>query len=483
MFWRGVWGYLPLNVLQALVAFGVIVAFTRLLTPAEFGAYALAFSVVSLAQTMAFTWVEAAMARFWAQADERGERPAHFATLYALFAAVALLFAGLTAAVLLWPGAGELKTALAAGFGAAIARSLAIMARERRRAAGEVLSASGLDALATASGFGFGLAFAVLNWGAAAPLLGAGVGALLVAIVATPRELSFARGGRFEAARAADYARYGVPVSLSLLLSLVLATTDRFLLAHFTDEATVGVYHSGYSLANRTLDVMFVWLGMAGWPALVSAWERGGPDALRPAAREQARLMMLIALPAAVGLALVARPLAEVLVGEAFREGAARITPWIAASGLLGGFTIHYLHHAFTLARRTERFVLAMLVPVAANVALCLLLIPPYGAVGAAAATAMSFALGAAASWLLGRTLAPLPVPIGDLGRCLLACAAMTAAVLAVPAVGGLAELTLKGVVGAIVYAGTAWALDASGARSQSRGAWRAWRARTAAAA
>jgi len=482
MFWRGVWGYLPLNVLQALVAFGVIVAFTRLLTPAEFGAYALAFSVVTLAQTLAFTWIEAAMARFWAQADARGETRAHFATLYWLYLAVALLFAAITVGVILWPVAGELKVALAAGFGAAVARSLAILARERRRAAGEVLSASGLDALATASGFAFGLLFAVLDWGAAAPLLGGGVGAALVALAATPKELSFARGGRFEAARAVDYARYGVPVSLSLLLSLLLASTDRFLLAHFTDEATVGVYHSGYSLANRTLDVLFVWLGMAGWPALVSAYERGGPEALRPAAREQARLMLLIALPSAVGLALVARPLAEVLVGEAFRDGAARITPWIAASGLLAGFTIHYLHHAFTLGRRTERFVLAMCVPVVVNVFLCVVLIPRFGAEGAAGATVISFAIGAVASWALGRGIVPLPVPWGDLARCSLACGAMAAAVLLIPSLGGLPELILKTAVGAAAYAAAAWALDASGARSQSRQAWRTWRARTAVA-
>ncbi len=482
MFWRGVWGYLPLNVLQALVAFGVIVAFTRLLTPAEFGAYALAFSVVNLAQTAAFTWVEAAMARFHAQAEVRGESPQHFATLYILYAVVALLFVAITAGVLLWPGAGELKLALAAGFGAAIARSLAILARERRRAAGQVLSASGLDALSTAGGFAVGLVLAVLDFGAAAPLLGAGVGALLVALVATPKELSFARGGRFEAGRALDYARYGAPVSLSLLLSLVLSTTDRFLLAHFTDEATVGVYHSGYSLANRTLDVLFVWLGMAGWPALVATFERDGPDALAPAAKEQARLMLLIALPSAVGLALVARPLADVLVGEAVREGAAQVTPWIAASGLLGGFTVHYLHHAFTLGRRTERFVAAMILPVVANAVLCWVLIPRYGAVGAAAATAFSFALGAVASWVLGRRIVPLPIPWSDLGRCAIACAAMAAAVLLTPSLGGLPELILKSAVGAAVYALAAWALDAGGARSQSRRALSAWRARMVAA-
>ena len=45
----------------------------------------------------------------------------------------------------------------------------------------------------------------------------------------------------------------------------MLASTDRFLLALFMNEAAVGAYHAAYSIANRTLDVMFVWLGAAAW--------------------------------------------------------------------------------------------------------------------------------------------------------------------------------------------------------------------------
>jgi hypothetical protein len=83
-----------------------------------------------------------------------------------------------------------------------------------------------------------------------------------------------------------------------------LGAVDRMLLATFMDGATVGVYHAGYSLSSRTLDVVFLWLGMAGAPAAVAAFEAHGKAGLESAAREQARLMALIALPAAVGLAL-----------------------------------------------------------------------------------------------------------------------------------------------------------------------------------
>ena len=63
---------------------------------------------------------------------------------------------------------------------------------------------------------------------------------------------------------AASYIGYGVPVSLSLILALSLATTDRFILAGFLGDSAVGVYQAGYTLSNRTLDVLFLWLGAAG---------------------------------------------------------------------------------------------------------------------------------------------------------------------------------------------------------------------------
>ena len=64
MFWRGVIGYLPVNVVQGVTGLLGLVVFTRLLPPAEYGVYALSFSVMSLVYTLSFTWLEAAMAIF-----------------------------------------------------------------------------------------------------------------------------------------------------------------------------------------------------------------------------------------------------------------------------------------------------------------------------------------------------------------------------------------------------------------------------------
>jgi O-antigen/teichoic acid export membrane protein len=467
MFWRGVLGYLPVNVVQGVVGLLTIVLFTRVLDPAQYGVYALAFSVGSLTQTILLTWTEAAMARFLATRTEDGRLSDHFATLFRLWLGAAVVAPLACVAVWLTPLNQPLKIAVVAALASALANSVMKLAMERRRAAGEVSGAALLTMAQTAGGFLVGLALAFAGLGGAAPILGVGAASVACVLLVLPGELKRMAGGKFDKALARAYAAYGLPVSMSLILALVLASTDRLLLGAFLDEATVGVYHAGYSLGSRTLDVVFIWLGMAGAPALISALERGGQAALTEAAREQAGFMTLLTLPAAVGLALVARPLADLMVGEALRAGASHVTPWIAASGWLSGVTTYYLLQAFTLARRTPLLIVSMSAPAVANVILNLVLIPRLGLDGALWATTLSYGLGAVAAWALGRRACPLPIPWDVLAKAGGASLAMAACVSLLPSPGGLMELVLKAGVGAFVYGALVLGLDVGGLRGK----------------
>jgi O-antigen/teichoic acid export membrane protein len=190
--------------------------------------------------------------------------------------------------------------------------------------------------------------------------------------------------------------------------------------------------------------------------------------------------MLALALPASLGLALVARPLAEVMVGPALRSGAAQVTPWIAASALFLGLTNGYAHQAFMLGRRTGLMLAAMSVPALANLGLCLWLIPRYGLSGAVWATTASYAIGLATAIVLGRRAQRLPLPLSAIARTVAATAAMGLAVAALPSWGGVAELAAKAGVGVAVYGAAAYALDLAGLRSRTRGALVVLKARAA---
>jgi O-antigen/teichoic acid export membrane protein len=466
MFWRGFWGYLPANIVQGVVGFLAIVVFTRLLGPEDFGRYALAFSVMTLAHVAVFTWLEAAMARFWAAETPETGLADHFASLYRTAGLLTVVFLPVAAlGVWLWPMPSAFKLAVAVGLIGVPVRCFARLAQERYRAAGEVSKAARLDMGIAVGGFAIGVLFAWAGAGGASPLLGLLLAPLFALPFILPGEVRQGHGGAVEQARLKAYAAFGYPIAVSLTLSVVLSSADRFMLAAFMDEAAVGAYHAGYSIANRTLDVLFIWLGAAGVPALVMALERGGRDALKQSAHEQASTFILIGLPAAVGVMLVAQPLAHVMIGPDLRDAATVVTPWVALAALLSGLTVYYFNQAFTLGHRTMLMLATMAVPAAANIALNFILIPGFGVAGAAWATAASFAIGLVTSIVLGRRVLVMPIPWEALARCGVACAVMAMVVMSMPSIGGFIELMLKAGVGGLTYAAVAITLNAAGVR------------------
>ena len=249
------------------------------------------------------------------------------------------------------------------------------------------------------------------------------------------------------------------------MLDLILSAADRFLIALFLGEAAVGEYAAGYGVADKSVLLICAWAAMAASPLVMAAYERGGAEAAAEESRGLIRTLLLIGVPAATGLALVATPLSEALIGEAVRDGAREIIPWIAFAGLLNGLIIHYYSEVFNLAHRTGELALLMLIPAGANIVLNLILIPQLGLFGAVLATLLSYGLGLAVLAMVGRRLVPLPMPLLDLAKIAIAALAMCPVIWSLPTWGSWPELLLKAALGGLTYGVVAFALDAGGAR------------------
>lgn len=461
-------GYLPVKLASALAAFGGVYAFTRLLGPEEYGRYALLVSLLALIHTLSLTWVEASTYRFTARAAERGELARHYRT------ALGLLVRSLLMAMGLWAVAHVLLRDVP-GYGAVLPwlalllpiNALVQMALEAHRAGQRVGRYAKVASAQLLGGFALG---ALLAWqtglGAAAPFAGLAVAGGLLALREGVWLFRQAGGPPPDPAMRRAWIGYGVPIAAALVLDLTLSASDRFLIALFLGEAAVGAYAAGYGVADKTVLLFCAWAAMAGSPLVMAAYERGGAAAARAAARGLARTLILIGLPAAVGIALVAEPLSEAMIGEALRDQARRIMPWIAFAGLMNGLLIHYFSEAFQLTRRTGLRAALMAVPAGVNIALNLALLPLFGLMGAVYATLASYALGLLLLGAVGRRLVALPLALADLARAGLACLAMWPATLLVPAFGGWAELVAKAGAGALAYGLMVLALDAGGARA-----------------
>ena len=466
MIWKHLFGYLPANLIAGLVQFGVVFLYTRLLGADDYGRYVLVLTGMQLTHTIFMTWAEAGGYRFAQEALLKNETNDHIRTTLGMcaFSTIpALIFVALAFANAPDPRMGA---AIAWLFLCLPTMTLMQCSLEIRKARQEVRRWSMLTIFRSLAGLGLGVIAAFYwNVGPAAPFIGVGFATLAVVTFEIIDLANLSAGGRFRVERAKTYFTYGLPIAMALTLELGLSAGDRFLIAAFLNEAAVGAYAAGYGVADQTIRLICIWAATAGGPLLLEAWERGGPKTLNEPGLNMSRMMLLLTLPAAIGIAAVAYPLSEFMIGEELREQAAKIIPWIAAAGLLNGWMIYYFSEAFVLSRRTGLRAAMMVVPLVVNIVLNIVLLPRIGLMGAVYATVASYGLAVLLAAFVPRRFAPLPFPFLDAAKTLAACAVMVMAVRLIPPIGGLLELILKAGLGAASFGLGAFAINAAGAR------------------
>jgi len=325
-------GYMPVSLANGLVGFAGVYVFTRLLGADEYGRYALLFSIHALIHTLTLSWAEAASFRFAGHAVEAGDLPGHYRTALNLVSRSLLLTAlGIGLVALYFRDDPAYLEVLPWLFALALASTFGQVALEAHRAHQRVGRYSFAQTGRIVLGFLAGALVALLTGlGATAPFVGLLFGALFVLFREGPWLLKQARGGKTNPTRNRAWLKFGIPVAGALALDILLSVSDRFLIKYFIDEAAVGAYAAGYGVADK--------------PVLIK-----GKAAASKAAEGMFRTILLLGVPAAVGLALVAEPLAEATISKDLGAQAAQIIPFIAIAGLLNGLLIHYVSEGFQL--------------------------------------------------------------------------------------------------------------------------------------
>lgn len=465
--------YLPVNLANVLVSFGTIVVLTRLLGSEEFGRYAIAIITMQFFHQTIFTWLEAAAARYQARAEREASIPSHLRVLYG--GALVLSAVGLLGAFLVFkfaPLNDDLRTVVAFAMTTTCVQVLFNIGMETHRAAHRITRYSLTYSAQTGLSFVIGITLVLFTpLRELGPFVGILMGLIFGLMIDGPFMAKRMSGGTIDAARVRRYALYGLPISASVLLGYALNSADVFIIAAFMGEAAAGQYSAGYNLANRTLEILFIWLSMAATPMAITAIEQKTAKETQAIMRQYGGSLLAIAMPAAVGIALVAQD-AGFILGESVRAEAVTVMPLIAVAGLLNGLITYYVHRAFMLSGRTGAIVWIMVPAVALNLALNVILIPDFGLMGAVYATLISYAMTLVMSVLAARKHYPLPLPIVAFGKIALACAAMAGAILALPMGAlepGVLTLMIKASVGGAIYAVMALALNIADCRALIR--------------
>jgi O-antigen/teichoic acid export membrane protein len=441
--------YLVSRLVPAVIAFGLVALYTRLLGPQAYGAYAFVTATAMLGVSLTATWLSVSAIRLYPRTEER---TALFWALLVGILGVLCLGALVTAGLLFWLKTGEERLLLLLGFLLFGFTAWFELNADLLAARLEAVRYLAFSLVRTALSGALGAALAWAGWGAEGILIGLIAGVAVPGLFMVAREW---RGVRLVPGHPPMLRRvltFGVPLSLSYALGGIVFFTDRFIVSAMQGAAMLGLYAVGFDLADRIIKSLTQPLGTAALPLVVSKLENEGIEAAREQASRNLILLAGLVVPATAGVIAVTPELVEVMVGAPYRAMSREVIPLIALGAMLSGLRSSYFDHAFQLGLKTGRHVLVVSLMAVTNLVLGVVLVSRYGAVGAAYGTLAAYAIGLVASILVGRTAFIMPFAAKDLGKIGIATLAMLGVLAPLPELGALAGLALKVVLGVATY-------------------------------
>ena len=179
--------------------------------------------------------------------------------------------------------------------------------------------------------------------------------------------------------------RFGIPLVPTALFLWLTNFSDRFFLLELADATEVGLYSVGVRIASAM--VLLLTAFRAAWPAFAYSIH-DDDEAKRTYAWVLTYLVVLTAW-VATGLALLAPWVVRLLTNPDFYSASRVVGPLAFAAVAFGGYIVIAI--GIGRARRTQFNWVITGAAAAVNVALNLMLIPPYGMMGAAVATVAAY--------------------------------------------------------------------------------------------
>jgi O-antigen/teichoic acid export membrane protein len=219
---------------------------------------------------------------------------------------------------------------------------------------------------------------------------GAALIAFIVGVWLLRRELPEAVARAKRAYETQAWLRSLLPLTLLASVAMINSRMDIVLLGVLTTPADVGVYRVAYSMATPvTLALSAVNLAVA--PYFARAYSGADQAGLQRLATWSARVSAVVALPAAIVLIAVGGPILGFVFGSEFAAGAGALA--LLVVGQLGNVAAGSVGNILNMSGHETDTVVASGLAALVNLALNLVLIPPFGIGGAATATMTSLVL------------------------------------------------------------------------------------------
>ena len=428
--------YFPALALPALTGFISVPILTRLFTPAEYGLWALADGLSDFLLVFGILSLGASVIRFFPAFDVSSELPNFFAALVVTVGGVSSVFIVIALFLLFL-----LRSSIPEELFSLLVISLLIFAVQSLfRTFMPVLRAKHKSGFYTVfelttryGSLGLGLLLVIMFGFRVDGLLW---GTLLAFALVIPALFYVAtRGVRFGLSdfRLDDGLklwRYGWPLALGGMAMWGLRISDRYILSVFRSAEEVGMYSVSYNISSKSIDMLVLLLLFSTGPLVMNTWESKGEEATKRSLEMIARVFLVVCLPAAVGLSMLAQPFVALLTDPAYHEGYRIVGP-VALSSFVWGLS--QIASVGTLIRKqTKRIAANQLAASGINIGLNILLIPRIGFVAAGFTTLVGFSVLLVLQAYVARSYLKWQFPLKTLRNVAIATASMAIVILRV---------------------------------------------------
>ena len=422
--------YLAGRVVSGLVSFLTVSIYTRILSPKEYGEYALIAATIAMMNMIFYFWQRVSLLRFL---PTRVNDPEPLYASSAIGYLVSCLLTGVVVlpAMILGEKEGISKTLVLTGLMLLWSEALFELVLEFFRARlspgrySVYVVLKGLIALSVGS---------LLVWyhlNILGVLLGLVTANILILSLGARSFLTklFTSIRSLHSIVNKEFLRYGLPFTASFAFGCILNLSDRYFISYYIGEADTGFYSLGYELARQSTWVVMQAINMAFYPIVIRTLDLEGPVAANAKLETNFLLLIGVAAPIAFGVSALADPIAKLFVGPQYIDQVARIIPLSSLSAVVSGLYGFYFVQTFQLGRKTYLQLWPVGIAAMLHIGLNFWWIPAYGITGALYSTIVCDALVLIISFFFSQRSYVLPIPWRKTGLLVLAAGLMAQAV------------------------------------------------------
>jgi O-antigen/teichoic acid export membrane protein len=222
--------------------------------------------------------------------------------------------------------------------------------------------------------------------------------------------------------------QYAWPLAIGNIAYWGLRLSDRYIISFFRSPDEVGLYSVAYNISDRSIDMLVALFILSIGPLIANTWEVHGREATESALKMATRVYLIICLPAALGLTLVAVPFVRVFTSPAYFNGY-EIVGYVAMSSFFWGLS-QIASRGLLLQKNTRRFGLNLILSGLLNLVLNVIFVPQFGFIVAGITTLIGYVSLFLLQVQSSNKNFTWHFPIRTLVNVLLACATMVVATL-----------------------------------------------------